>query len=85
MYYTSSCSPQTSLIHRVDFVFTRNLPVNNLEIAQMINNLNGMVTQETLIEQLDFVGDPKEEAELAKKEQADKQRQAMDAMDYRGN
>ena len=70
-------------VHRVDIVFTRNLPVNNLEVAQMINNLNGMVTQETLLGQLDFVGDPKEEAELAKKEQADKQRQAMDAMDYR--
>lgn len=69
--------------HRVDIVFTYNLPANNLETAQMINNLNGMVTQETLIGQLDFVGDPKEEAELAKKEQADKQRQAMDAMDYR--
>lgn len=70
-------------VHRIDIVFTRNLPVNNLEVAQMINNLNGMVTQETLLGQLDFVGDPKEEAELAKKEQADKQRQAMDAMDYR--
>lgn len=70
-------------VHRVDIVFTRNLPVNNLETAQMINNLDGIVTQETLLGQLDFIADPKEEAELAKKEQAEKQRQEMDVMDYR--
>lgn len=60
-------------VHRVDIIFTRNLPVNNLETAQMMNYLNGMVTQETLLGQLDFVSDPKEEAALARKEQADKQ------------
>jgi SPP1 family phage portal protein len=59
-------------VHRVDIVFTRNLPVNNLETAQMINYLNELVTRETLLGQLDFVGDPKEEAELAKKEQTEK-------------
>lgn len=59
-------------IHRVDVVFTHNLPANNLETAQMINALDGTVTQETLIGQLDFVGDPKEEAELARKEQMEK-------------
>nr|DAZ26019.1 MAG TPA: PORTAL PROTEIN [Caudoviricetes sp.] len=62
-------------IHRVDIAFTRNLPVNNLEVAQMINHLCGTVTQETLLDQLDFVADPKEEANLARKEQQEKQKE----------
>lgn len=56
-------------VHRVDVIFKRNLPVNNAEVAQMIRDLDGMATQETLLAQLDFIGDPKEEAELARKEQ----------------
>ena len=56
-------------VHRVDFIFKRNLPANNLENAQMISYLAGLVTNETLLSQLDFVGDPKEEAELVKSEQ----------------
>lgn len=55
-------------IHRVDVVFTRNLPVNELEVSQMIRNLAGIATNETLLSQLSFVGDPKEEAQLAAKE-----------------
>ncbi len=55
-------------VHRVDVKFTRNLPVNELEVSQIINNLTGVVTNETLLTQLSFVNDPKEEAELAKKE-----------------
>lgn len=55
-------------IHRVDIAFTRNLPVNELEVSQMVNNLSGIATSETLLAQLSFVGDPKEEAQLAAKE-----------------
>ncbi len=55
-------------IHRVDAVFTRNLPVNELEVSQMVQNLAGIATSETLLSQLSFVGDPKEEAQLAAKE-----------------
>ena len=55
-------------IHRIDVVFTRNLPVNELEISQMVNNLVGIASSETLLSQLSFVGDPKEEAQLAAKE-----------------
>lgn len=58
--------------HRVDIVFNHNLPANNLEIAQMISYLADKVTQETLLGQLDFVGDAKEEAQLAQKEAAKK-------------
>lgn len=76
-------SMETVPTHRVDIVFTYNLPANNLETAQMINNLNTMVTQETLLGQLDFVGDPKEEARQAKEEQFQNQLSTMDAMDHR--
>lgn len=55
-------------VHRIDIEFTRNLPVNELEVSQMINNLKGVATAETLLSQLSFVSDPKEEAELAKAE-----------------
>lgn len=55
-------------VHRVDIVFTRNLPVNELEVSKMIQNLNGIATAETLLAQLSFVADPKEEAMLAKEE-----------------
>ena len=58
----------TEPIHRIDVVFTRNLPVNELEISQMVNNLVGIASSETLLSQLSFVGDPKEEAQLAAKE-----------------
>ena len=55
-------------LHRVDVVFTRNLPINELEVSQMIHNLSGIATSETLLSQLSFVGDPREEARLASKE-----------------
>lgn len=76
-------SMQTVPTHRVDIVFTYNLPANELEVAQMISYLTGLASNETLLDQLSFVGDAKEEAELAKKEQAESQRATMDAMDYR--
>lgn len=57
-------------IHRIDVVFTRNLPVNELEVSQMVNNLSGIASSETLLSQLSFVGDPKEEAQLAAKERS---------------
>lgn len=55
-------------IHRIDVIFTHNLPVNNLENAQMISYLGNEVSAETKLAQLDFVSDPKEEAALAKAE-----------------
>lgn len=58
--------------HRVDVVFTYNLPANELEISQMINNLKGLATDETLLDRLPFISDAKEEAENVRKEQAEK-------------
>lgn len=55
-------------VHRIDISFTRNLPVNELEVSQMISNLQGIATAETLLSQLSFVSDPREEAMLASEE-----------------
>ena len=44
-------------------IFTRNLPVNELEIAQEVNMLRGLVSNKTLLAQLPFVDDI--ETELA--------------------
>ena len=55
-------------IHRVDVIFTRNMPVNELETSQMIKNLEGIAASETLLGQLSFVGDAKEEAAKAERE-----------------
>ena len=50
-------------LYLVKIAFTRNLPTNELETSQMINNLRGVVSAETLVSQLSFVDDPKREAE----------------------
>ena len=55
-------------IEEVDAVFKRNLPSNDLEISQMINNLSDLVDSETLISQLSFVKDASEIVELKKQE-----------------
>ena len=55
-------------IEEVDAVFKRNLPSNDFEISQMINNLADYVDAETLISQLSFIKDASEIVELKKKE-----------------
>ncbi len=50
-------------IYRVNIAFTRNMPVNELEVSQMVQNLYGIASNETLLSQLSFVGDPQEEAQ----------------------
>jgi len=47
-------------IYEVDAVFKRNLPQNDLEISQMINNLQNMVDKEVLVGQLSFIKDASE-------------------------
>ena len=50
--------------------FTNNLPTNTLEIAQIVNQLRGLVSDETLLSQIPFVDDAEEELNKA---QAEKQ------------
>lgn len=59
-------------IEEVDAVFKRNLPSNDLEISQMINNLSDYVDKETLVGQLSFVKSAKEVVELRANENRDK-------------
>jgi SPP1 family phage portal protein len=50
--------------------FKINLPNNDVEVANMINSLRGLLSSETLISQLSFIENPKEELEKLQEEQA---------------
>lgn len=63
---------------QVDAIFKRNLPSNDYEISQMINNLSDLVDSETLIGQLSFIKDAKEIVELKKKEDEEKPKNTYD-------
>ena len=53
---------------QVTITITRNLPKNLVEIAQVIGNLQGICSNETLVAQLPFVEDPAAEVEKATEE-----------------
>lgn len=48
--------------------FSRSLPKNLLEISQIVSNLDGKVSQETLLSQIPFVEDPLSEIEKVNEE-----------------
>ena len=52
-----------SMWRDIEIHFTRNLPVNTLEVAQMVNQLRGLVSDATLLSQIPFVGDVRKELE----------------------
>lgn len=52
----------------IRLTFTRSMPTNELEQAQMVSQLSGIVSQETLLTQLDFIEKSKEEMERINKE-----------------
>lgn len=58
----------TEIWRDIDIVFTRNLPENLLESAQIVSMLNGTVSNATLLTLLPFVSDPQAEAEKVKQE-----------------
>ena len=43
--------------NNVRFIFTRSLPVNDVEQAQIVSMLNGIVDKEKLLPQLSFLRD----------------------------
>jgi len=45
----------------LDIIFSRNLPVNELEQVQMANQVNGLVSDETMLSLLSFVNDAAKE------------------------
>ena len=65
-------------LEEVDAVFTRNLPSNDYEVSQMINNLADFVDSETLISQLSFIKDASEIVEAKKKEDEAKPKDPYD-------
>ena len=65
-------------IEDVDAVFKRNLPSNDFEISQMINNLADYVDTETLITQLSFIKDASEIVKLKQKEDESKPKSPYD-------
>ena len=67
--------------HRVDIIFTYNLPANELEISQMISNLKDMASKETLLGRLPFVTDAKEEAKLAQKEKDESYKKRLEEIE----
>ena len=52
----------------IDIVFTRNIPSNDTDIANMVNTLKDIVSEETLLAQIPFVEDVQTELEKLKKE-----------------
>ena len=52
----------------IKITFTRNLPENTLETAQMVNQLRGLVSDETLLSQIPFITNPAEEVERVKEQ-----------------
>lgn len=54
----------------VDIIFTRNLPIDTLSLAQEINQLRGLVSQKTLLSMLPYIDDTDAELEQLKEENA---------------
>ncbi|GEM_PF-2346162 len=52
----------------INSVWSRNLPKNVLQAAEIVANLNGIVSKETLLAQVPFVEDPKAEMDRLRKE-----------------
>lgn len=65
-----SVKGQAASIADVAITMTRSLPSNDVETAQMISQLSGSVSAETLLAQLSFIDDPAAEAKRAAGERA---------------
>lgn len=57
-----------SLWRDINIVFTRNLPTDLTETANIVNQLRGLVSDETLLSLLEFVKDPQEEVQRVREQ-----------------
>lgn len=57
-----------SLWRDINIVFTRNLPTDLTETASIVNQLRGLVSDETLLSLLEFVKDPQEEVQRVREQ-----------------
>ena len=55
----------------IEIDFTRNIPADEAAQINMINSLKGIVSDETLLSQLDFIPDPAAEVEKVNKQKQD--------------
>ncbi len=60
-------------------VFTRGLPKNVVELANVVAQLNGLVPDETLLSLLPFIKDPAEALELLKKQKEENMQQQQES------
>ena len=60
----------------IDIVFTRNLPSNDVDIANMVNTLRDIVSDETLLAQIPFVDDVQAEIERVDKQKEKEKEQS---------
>jgi SPP1 family phage portal protein len=67
-YFLSMKGKGTIDPESVAMTFKRSLPVNELEISQMVGNLTGLVPDEILLAQVPFVQDPEAAIESLKKQ-----------------
>lgn len=67
-FLATGAKMETVPLEEVDAIFKRNLPSNDYETSQMINNLADCVDKETLISQLSFIKDASEIVALKEKE-----------------
>jgi SPP1 family phage portal protein len=52
----------------IDIIFTRNVPSNDTDIANIVNSLKDLVSEETLLAQIPFVENVQDELEKVKRE-----------------
>ena len=66
----------------VEITFTPNIPANNQEQAQIVKDLQGVVSRKKLLSLLPFVEDPVAELEELKKEQEESDARLRDETGY---
>lgn len=76
-FFAVKANQQLVPIYEIDVRFKRNLPANELELSQIVNNLTGSVSNETLLGLLPFISDAKEEAKLVNEENLNHDKQTI--------
>lgn len=69
---------EESIWRDIDIVFTRNLPEDISEKIDLVSNLQGVVSDKTLLGQLSFISNPEKELELVREQKA----AALDMYDF---
>ena len=76
-FYAIKANQPLVPVHDISVKFKRNLPANELELSEIVNNLTGTVSSGTLLKLLPFVDDAEKESELVSSENAEKDKQSV--------